>query len=128
MGVLEMAKVTLKQETVVAFVRNCSLYNQVCLSQHLQIAPHLVPYLFADSRRNQTARKKITTTQKNLQNQLQENDEASERREEAESAFLQKMQPTRMVSWKRSPSALMTRKFIFMHIYKYYFCNIISAV
>ena len=94
MGVLEMERVTLKQETVVAFVRNCSLYNQVCLSQHLQIAPHLVPYLFADSRGNQTARKKITTTQKNLQNQLQENDEASERREEAESAFLQKMQPT----------------------------------
>ena len=94
MGVLEMERVTLKQETVVAFVRNCSLYNQVCLSQHLQIAPHLVPYLFADSRGNQTARKKITTTQKNLQNQLQENDEASERREEAESVFLQKMQPT----------------------------------
>ena len=72
MGVLEMERVTLKQETVVAFVRNCSLYNQVCLSQHLQIAPHLVPHLFADSRRNQTARKKIATTQKNLQNQLQE--------------------------------------------------------
>ena len=97
MGVLEMERVTLKQETVVAFVRNCSLYNQVCLSQHLQIAPHLVPYLFADLRGNQTARKKITTTQKNLQNQLQENAGASERRreeEELESVFLQKMQPT----------------------------------
>ena len=93
MGVLEMAKVTMKQETVVAFVRNCSLYNQVCLSQHLQIAPHLVPYLFADSRRNQTARKKITTTQKNLQNQLQENNGASDlqrEEEEAKSAFFAK--------------------------------------
>ena len=90
MGVLEMAKVTLKQETVVAFVRNCSLYNQVCLSQHLQIAPHLVPYLFADSRRNQTARKKITTTQKNLQNQLQENDGASERRKGSRICFFAK--------------------------------------
>lgn len=91
MGVLEMAKVTLKQETVVAFVRNCSLYNQVCLSQHLQIAPHLVPYLFADSRRNQTARKKITTTQKNLQNQLQENDiRSAERRRGSRICFFAK--------------------------------------
>ena len=87
MGVLEMERVTLKQETVVAFVRNCSLYNQVCLSQHLQIAPHLVPYLFADLRGNQTARKKITTTQKNLQNQLQE-------KRGSRICFLQKMQPT----------------------------------
>ena len=91
MGVLEMAKVTLKQETVVAFVRNCSLYNQVCLSQHLQIAPHLVPCLFADSRRNQTARKKITTTQKNLQNQLQENDiRSAERRRGSRICFFAK--------------------------------------
>ena len=90
MGVLEMERVTLKQETVVAFVRNCSLYNQVCLSQHLQIAPHLVPHLFADSRRNQTARKKITTTQKNLQNQLQENAGASERRRGTRICFFAK--------------------------------------
>ena len=127
MGVLEMERVTLKQETVVAFVRNCSLYNQVCLSQHLQIAPHLVPYLFADSRRNQTARKKITTTQKNLQNQLQENDGA-EREERKQNLLFCKRCNQRKVSWKRSPSALMTRKFIFMHTYKYYLCNIISAV
>ena len=90
MGVLEMERVTLKQETVVAFVRNCSLYNQVCLSQHLQIAPHLVPYLFADSRGNQTARKKITTTQKNLQNELQENDRVSERRRGSRTCFFAK--------------------------------------
>ena len=82
MGVLEMERVTLKQETVVAFVRNCSLYNQVCLSQHLQIAPHLVPYLFADSRENQTARKKIITTQKN--------DGASERRRGSRICFFAK--------------------------------------
>ena len=95
MGVLEMERVTLKQETVVAFVWDCSLYNQVCLDLNIfKLLPtwFLVSLQIRGEIRQQERR--LPQLRRTCRINCKRTTGHQREEEEAESVFLQKMQPT----------------------------------